>query len=285
MNNGHKFLITGGTGNQGGAIIKTLLKQGCPVKALCRNPQSAAGIALSTLGVQVVAGDLDEPQSYKEHLHDLQGVFSVQALMKNSDQEIRQGVQLADACKEAGVAHLVYASVSGADQKTGIPHFQTKYHIEQHIKNINIPYTIMRPASFCENLLNPHLKGAILKGKLVMPLNKDTVQQYISMHDIGIIGSKILQSPQHFTGKTLTLATDQMTLQQLADLFAEILHRKIKYQKLSTLVTRLTMGKDLAKMFKWMDKNGFAFADDMEALKDMFPGLIDMRTWIRHNFL
>lgn len=285
MNQAHKFLITGGTGNQGGAVINCLAKSGKKLRALCRDPESPNAISLKEKGVEVVKGDLNESSSYQEYLLGQDGVFSVQAFNKNVQQEVKQGIQLADAAKKAGVAHLVYASVSGADQNTGIPHFESKYEIETHIKKIGLPYTIMRPASFCENLLNPRVKGSILKGKLIMPLEKDTIQQYISMHDIGIIASKILQSPQHFIGKTLTLATDQMSMLELTELFEQQLDRSMKYQKLPGLITRLSMGRDLTKMFKWMDQNGFIFADDISAIKATFPGLIDMKTWIRNNFL
>ncbi len=284
MNQSQKFLITGGTGNQGGAVINCLLKDGKQVRALCRNPQSPKAKALLSQGVEVVQGDLNHPDSYVEHLEEVQGVFSVQAFNKNISQEITQGIQLADAVKAAGIPHLLYSSVSGADQNTGIPHFDSKYQIEKHIIKLGLPSTIIRPVSFCENMLMPRVKNSILKGKFVMPLDKDTVQQYITMHDIGIIGSKILQDPQPFMSKTLTIATDQMSMLELTQLFEEILARKVKYQKLPGLITRLAMGKDLTKMFKWMDNNEFIFANDIQALKTTFPGLIDMRTWIKNNF-
>jgi hypothetical protein len=133
-------------------------------------------------------------------------------------------------------------------------------------------------------MLNPRVKNSILKGKLIMPLNKETVQQYISMQDIGIIGAHILMNPQEFQKQVITIATDQMTMEELAKLFEETLDRKVKYQKLPGLITRLAMGRDLTKMFKWMDQNQFTYAEDIPGLKRQFPELADVRTWIKQNF-
>ncbi len=284
MNNSQTYFITGGTGNQGGAVLYALLKKGYGIKALCRNPVSAEAQSLSAAGVEIVEGDLNDPESYIHHLEGNRGIFSVQALNKNTQQEVDQGSQLVDTAKKAGTPHFVYSSVSGADQGTDIPHFKSKHLIEQHLKESGISHTIIRPVVFCENLLNPKVKNSILKGKLIMPLNKETTQQYISMHDIGVIASSILENKEAYENQTLTIATDQVSMAELTELFSEVLNQKMKYQKLPGLITRLSMGKDLTKMFKWMDQNDFVFVDDIEGFKSNFPGLIDMKTWIKRNF-
>ena len=260
------------------------MKENTQVYALCRNTESEAAQALTSLGIKVVEGDLNDPESYATHLQGMDGVFSVQAFNKKHQQEVAQGCALADEAHAANVPHFVYASVYMADQDTGIPHFESKNAIEEHIKNSGLTYTILRPVSFCENLLNPRVKNSILKGKLIMPLNKETVQQHISLHDIGVIGSQVLTNPQQFANKIMTIATDQMTMEELSDLFGEVLHQKMKYQKLPGLITRLSMGKDLSKMFKWMDQNEITLEQDIDGLKSTFPGLIDMKTWIKENF-
>ncbi len=283
MEGSKTILVTGGTGNQGGAVLRALLQQGAKVHALCRSTQSEAAKAIAELGATLLQGDLDDPESYQAHLQNIDGIFSVQAFNKNTRQEISQGCALIDAAKEAGVPHFVYASVAGADQNTGIPHFESKWEIEQHLKKSGVNHTILRPTSFYENLLNPQVKNNIHKGKLIMPLNKETTQQHISMHDIGLIGAAVLNDPQHFAYQTLTLASDQMSMQELNELFAEVLNQKMKYQKLPGLITRLAMGKDLHKMFKWMDHNEFTFAD-VEKLRNTFGEMTNMKTWIQQNF-
>jgi uncharacterized protein YbjT (DUF2867 family) len=61
------------------------------------------------------------------------------------EEEVRQGVMLADAAKQAGVSHYVYTSVGSAHRHTGIPHFESKWKVEQHIETVGLPATILRP--------------------------------------------------------------------------------------------------------------------------------------------
>jgi hypothetical protein len=70
----------------------------------------------------------------------------------------------------------------------------------------------------------------------------------------------------------------------VANIFSEALEKKITYNKLPTLITRLAMGKDLYKMFAWINKNDAIFLKDINAFKKEFPDLLDLKTWIRDRF-
>ena len=173
MENRKVIFVTGGTGNQGGAIARNLIRSGkWKVQVLSRNPDSEQSSKLKKHGIEVLQGDLDFPQTYKGYLSGVHGVFSVQNFTAGINREINQGKQLVDVAKDNKIQHFLYSSVSGADLKTGIPHFESKNEIEQHIIKSEIPYTIIRPTSFYENLLNPEVKKRVLKGKLVIPLEK-----------------------------------------------------------------------------------------------------------------
>ena len=65
--------------------------------------------------------------------------------------EIRQGKNVADAAKAAGVRHLVYSSVGAAHRGAGQKHFESKWIIEQYTHTLGMPYTILRPSAFMEN--------------------------------------------------------------------------------------------------------------------------------------
>ncbi len=65
--------------------------------------------------------------------------------------ETRAGIAVAEATKATRVAHLVYSSIGGAERGTGIPHFECKYLVEQHIRNAVLHATILRPVFFMEN--------------------------------------------------------------------------------------------------------------------------------------
>ncbi len=146
------ILVGGATGNQGGAVLRQLLAAGWQVRALSRTPSSPKAQALAVRGVEVVAGDMNTVSSLVRALDGVYGVFSVQNFMDAGvEVEVQQGKNLADAAKQAGVSHLVYSSVGGAERSSGVAHFESKGAIERHIQGLGLPATILRPVLFMEN--------------------------------------------------------------------------------------------------------------------------------------
>ena len=277
-----KIFVTGATGNQGGAVVRNLLRNDFYVKALIRNPALAKLAAHKNL--EIIKGDLDNPASYRAHLKHVDGVFCNLVYKYGIDKEIKQGIELVNSSKENTVKHFVYSSVIGCDLHTGIPHWESKYRIENHIKASGLKFTILRPSSLYENLLIPQVKGRILKGKLVLPTRKHTVQQFISSEDIGRITAIIFSNTEKYTGRTITLAAEQMDGEKLAVTFSGIIGKEIKFQQLPTFITRLAMGRNLAKMFRWVNNNDACLVKDMQALKNEFPGMLTLEDWIKINF-
>ena len=275
--------VTGATGKQGGAVTKNLINNGFKVKTLTRDPHSIKAQKLKHPDIEIIKGDLDDIESYNRHLEGVDAVFSVQS-MDGIDAEIKQGKGLADISKKNGIKSFLYSSVAGADLHTGIPHWESKYEIENHIKQIDLPYTILRPSFFFENFLIPQVKSRILKGKLVTPVNKEKIMQFIGTDDIGKMSSRIFTDPGKYLHKTITLAAEQMDHQQAAVIFSEVMRRTIKYQKLPGLITRLAMGKDLYKMFNWINHNDAVFLKDLESFKKEYPSLESLKEWISRNF-
>lgn len=284
MTNQRTIFVTGGTGNQGGALARNLLQNGFKVKILTRHTESIKAGDLRRLGAEIIRGDLDEMNSFKNHLKDVNGIFSNPTYENGVNKEVKQGKVLADLAKAYSVPHLMYSSVGGADLKTGIPHFESKYEIENHVKSLGIPYTIIRPVSLYENFLLPQVKSRILKGKLVSPINRNTVQQFVSAQDIGRIGGEIFKNGEQYIGRTITVGAEQMDLEQAAAIFSEALGQNIKYQKLPGLITRLVMGKDLFTMFNWINAHNAIFVKDIEACKREFPGMVSLKSWIQQMF-
>ncbi|HEX7453525.1 MAG TPA: NmrA family NAD(P)-binding protein, partial [Polyangiaceae bacterium] len=136
-------LVTGATGRQGGAVARHLLKRGTfVVRALVRDKDKPAAQALERAGAVLVKGEFNDRASLDLALQDAYGVFSVQSLNAGLEAEVRDGNALADAAKAAAVEHFVYSSVGGAERKTGIPHFESKARIEDHLRSSGLPYTI-----------------------------------------------------------------------------------------------------------------------------------------------
>jgi uncharacterized protein YbjT (DUF2867 family) len=148
-----------------------------------------------------------------------------------------------------------------------------------------LSYTIVRPTSLYENFLIPQVKKGILKGKLVYPVKKETVQQWISADDVGRISAEAFMHPTAYYGKTITVAAEQMNMQQVTDTFSQAMSKEIKYGKLPGLIIKIFMGKNLYKMFKWVDEHDAVFIKDLTAFKNQFPNLLDLKTWIQKRFI
>ena len=284
MANNKTIFVTGGTGNQGGAVARNLIEQGFTIKVLTRNTNSIKSENLKTMNIEVVKGDLNNPDTYREYLKNVYGIFSVQTFENGVEKEINQGITLATLAKEFGIKHFLYSSVFGADLNTGVAHMESKFKIENHIKQIGLPFTIIRPTSLFENFLIPQVKKGILKGKLVQAIHRNTVLQYIAAEDIGKAAAKIFQESEMYLGKTIPLATEQLSTQEVADKFSEVLNKKIEYKKLPVLVTRLFLGKNLYKMFKWMTEISSFQKEVVDLTKKEFPNPISLKTWIERNF-
>jgi len=284
MSTKKNVLITGITGKQGGAVARHLLSDNFEIFGLTRNTTSAKAKEMAEMGVKILEGDLDDLSSYKNYLKNIDTVFFVQAMEQGYKNEIKQGKIFIEEAKKQGINHLVYSSVLGADLKTGVPHFESKNILEKHIKQNEITYTILRPASFNENFLNPEITKRILKGKLVMPLNKNVIQQFISTDDIGKIASQIINKTKTYKNRTISIATDEKKMYEVANIFSSELNKKIIYQKLPGIITWLVMGKDLHKMFTYMNKNNFNNVEDIDALKNKFNGLGNLTEWISNQF-
>jgi len=278
-----KVFITGITGKQGGAVARNLISSDIELIGLSRDSGSAKARELQKSGVVIIEGDMDSPASFSTHLEDIDVLFLVQAFEQGAKSEIEQAKKIIDVASEKGVNHLVYSSVMGADLNTGIPHFDSKFVIEKYIHQKDIDYTILRPASFNDNYLNPEVLKRLKKGKLVLPLKKDVIQQLISTEDVGKIASQIIQNISKYKNKTISLATDQKSMIDQAKSFSNGLNMPISYQKLPGIFTLLFMGKDLYKMFGYMNKNNFVVVDDIDHIKKEFEGLGDLDQWILTN--
>src|SRR5215204_4627383 len=146
------IVVCGATGKQGGAVARSLLERGFQVRALTRNPQKQEAQALADQGAEVAQGDMEDRSSMERSLEGAYGIFSVQNFWETGyDGEVQQGKTVADAAKAAGVEHLVYSSVGSAHRQTGIPHFESKWEVENHVREIGLPYTILRPVFFMQN--------------------------------------------------------------------------------------------------------------------------------------
>jgi uncharacterized protein YbjT (DUF2867 family) len=275
--NQRKILVTGATGQQGGSLARLLLQKKHKVYALTRNTQSSAAQDLRNKGANIVKGDLDDSDSLEHAVRDVESIFLMGTPFEDGTEgETRRGKLMADIAKENKVEHLVYSSVANADKNTGIPHFESKYKIEQHIKNLGIPFTIIGPTFFMENLLGPGLE----QGQLALPLSPSTILQQSALENIAEFSSLVLEHHKPFLGKRIDIASDEVTGEQAANILSNVLGYKIKYVPIP-LEQVYQANEDMARMYEWYGRVGTSI--DITNLHNEYPKVnwLTFEDWAR----
>jgi uncharacterized protein YbjT (DUF2867 family) len=269
MNNAITVLVTGATGKQGGAVVRTLLRSGYRVVALTRNPASANAITFHNEGVRIVVGDMTHADSLAGAMIGVDVVFTMSTpFQADHENEVAQGVNITDAAKTAGVRHLVFSSVASANKNTGIPHFETKFKIEQHVAASGIPYTIIGPTAFMENFIQPQVIAGLKEGKLRRALPASRPVQLVAVEDIGAFAVFAIEHPQFFLNKRIDIAGDELDGEKTAAILAKASGRMITYEEFSPEVLK-SRSPDLAKMMEWQSKNNYTA--DTKGLRKTFP--------------
>jgi uncharacterized protein YbjT (DUF2867 family) len=282
VNTNRSVLVTGATGRQGGAVIRSLLSKGWKLRALTRNPGSRAAEELKRQDVEVIQGDLEDPESLERAMLGVYGVYSVQDFWSvGAVREIRQGKNAAEVAKRRGVEHLVYSSVGGAERNSGIDHWKSKWEIENHIRQLGLPATILRPAAFMENYYVDQVEIGILRGKLMDPIRADKPYQTIAAEDIGAFAALAFERPEEFIGKELEIAGSELTNPEAAQVFSRVLEKPVKFQKIPLVMVRLVLGREFYQMFRWFNAEGFKA--DIGELRRRYPEvhLHNLEEWLR----
>ena len=269
MTTERKVLVTGATGQQGGAVAHALLARGHSVRAFTRKPDGEAARRLAAAGAETVAGDLADADSVARAASGVDAMFLVGNFYEAGfDGEIRQGAVAAEAAKAAGVGHLIYSSVADADKATGIPHFESKYLVEKHIASLGIPYTISAPVAFMENVVAPWSVGPLREGTLVFALPPKRRIQLIALADIGSFVTALVERRQSVFGKRFDIAGDELSGEEQAAILSRAAGRGISYQEIPLAVAR-QQNEEAAIMFEWFDRVGYDV--EIAALHAAFP--------------
>jgi uncharacterized protein YbjT (DUF2867 family) len=272
-------VVTGATGKQGGAVVRTLLDRGHIVRAVTRDTSSAKASELSKLGVTLVRASFEDTAALTKALEGATSLFAMTTPFEvGTETETRQGISVADAAKAAGV-HLVFNSAGSANRKTGVPHFDSKYAVEEHISKIGVRATVLAPVYFMENLYFG--KEQLAKGVYASPLPPTRRLAQVAVADIGAVTVRLLENPDRFAGKRFDLGGDELTGNELIALLSRVTGRPFSYFQVPLDVIRQRMGEDGAKMYEWFDRVGYTF--DRAALRREFPDVAfhDFESWAK----
>ncbi|MFI0463356.1 NmrA/HSCARG family protein [Saccharopolyspora sp. 5N102] len=278
-------LVIGATGQQGGATAAQLLKRGWRVRAFTRSASSAAARRLAEAGAELVEGDMGDQAALEDAMRGVHGVFSVQPTFItpelspgiSHEDERRWGKNVADAAKGAGVRHLVYASAVNADRRTGVVTLENKREIEEHIRALGIPATMLRPVSFMENYVAMVPGQAAAGDELVSAVRADVSQPLIALDDIGEFAALAFENPGDYIGRAVEIAGDSLTPPEIADALSRATGRRLRHVELPLEPLR-EQNPDLHRAYTAI--NELDMTVDVPALRRRHPGLMTFETWL-----
>ncbi|MEU1436310.1 NmrA/HSCARG family protein [Streptomyces sp. NPDC005786] len=273
-------LVTGATGNQGGATARHLLAAGWRVRALVRDDHAPAATALAAAGAELVHGDLDDRASLDAAMSGAYGAYSVQP---DNPDETTQAKNIAEAAQSAGVQHLVYSSVGGVEQQNRFYVEQgwgaiDKWHIEQHLRTLAISATILRPAAFMEDFTSA--ARFFQNGALNVPWHDDVVMKLIAIDDVGAFAALAFADPVTYAGRTMEIAGDQLTAPQIADALGRAAGRSIPHTQVPLDVLR-EHAPEVAKVMAWANESFYDI--DLAPMRRALPELMDFGTWLERS--
>lgn len=266
---GLHVLVIGATGQQGGTLARRLLERGHRVRGFTRDPESEASKALTDLGAEMVKGFLRDAESITKAAEGVDVAF----LMTTPDQagpegETQQGITAVDAIGQAGVPHIVYASIADANRDTGIPHFESKRRVEEHLISIGFPSTVVAPVFFRENLLGPFWRDGLQNGDLLFPLPGNCKLQNISVAEVGAFHAHVIEHHQDLVGQRIDIASAESTPMAMARSISDASDKEVRFQRVP-LMGIAQESKEWGRMFEWFDRVGHDV--DIEGLKEDFP--------------
>ena len=215
------ILITGASGNVGGAVLQELLQSGTPVRSMYRSDEDAGR---APTGANPVIADFADRSSLDRAL---EGVDRVYLVCSPIPQLVELESNMVNACREHGIRHLVLNSALGADNyKMSFPALHRK--VEERVCASGVPATILRPESFMQNITT-YFAGTINSEGAFYAAGEEAPIGFVDVRDIGAAAAKILTSDGH-AGKTYTpTGPELLNYSQVAAKVSAALGRAVRY--------------------------------------------------------
>ena len=251
------ILLTGASGKTGKAIVKTLSK----VEGVCAFVHRDEHVAiLQSLGAgKVVVGDLLDEIAIRSAMQGVRAVYHICPNM--SPDEAAIGKLVIGEAKKAGVEHFVYHSVLHPQTEKMTHHWQ-KMRVEEMIFESRIPFTILQPAPYMQNLLGGW-KSIIEEGVLRVPYSVDSKFSFVDLEDVAEAAKIVLTESNHKNAVYELAGTEPVSHVEAAEIFGRVLKRDVHAEKEEIGDWRLRVGgmgeyvlENLVRMFEYYDRWG-----------------------------
>lgn len=309
MENKKIIAVVGATGAQGKGLIKAILNDSSGKfipRAITRNSESEKAKELAALGVEVVQANVEDKESLVKAFSGAYGAFCVTFFWEHfsPEKEMEHAKNMAEAAKEANVGHVIWSTLEDTRKwipldddrmptihgKYKVPHFDAKGEANAFFENSGVPFTLLNTSFYWDNFIyfgmGPQ-KTESGEYSITFPMG-DKKLPGIASTDIGKCAYGIFKAGNEFKGKTVGIAGEHLTGDQMAHAFTEQLGISVKYNAVPPAVYRsfgFPGADDLGNMFQFKAdfESYFCGARNIDATKKLNPGLQDFNTWLANN--
>lgn len=301
--------VVGATGAQGGGVVRAILADpngGFAVRALTRDPNSPKAKALAALGAEVVAADLDDVASLTKAFEGAYGVFCVTFFWDHlsAEKEGQQAKNMAEAAKAAGVTHAIWSTLEDTRRwvplsddrmptlhgKYKVPHFDGKGEADHWFADFGVPTTLLFTSFYWDNFIAFGM-GPTRGDDGVLTLNLPMGDKKLAglvADDIGAAAYGIFKAGGTYIGKSVGIAGEFLTGEQIAKAFADVLGEPVRYNAVPLDVYRglgFPGADDLGNMFQIYQEfeQPFAAARPLDVTRALHPGMQSLKTWLEGN--
>ncbi len=261
------IVVTGATGHQGGTLSRVLIERGHRVRAFTRFPTSEGARRVQALGAELVQGDFEDIPSLKRAMEGADAVFAMGTPYEGGPRtEVEEVMDIFDAAGDVGSAHVVYSSVASADQNTGIAYFESKHQLEVDLKRRGLPFTIVAPVSFVENLWG---QPSLRRGHFTWGIPEDVPLQQVALVDLAHVTAEILEQRDTYLGERIEVASHAITGAEAARILSDVAGADLSYSTQSAEEAGADKGEAYQRMLRFLTEHGYRV--DIPALHQRFP--------------
>jgi uncharacterized protein YbjT (DUF2867 family) len=301
--------VIGATGAQGGGLARAILADrsgSFGVRAITRNPESEKAQALRSAGAEVVVADADKPETLGKAFAGAHGAFLVTNFWEHfsPERELTQARNMAQGVKAAGVQHVIWSTLEDTRKwvpleddrmptlmgNYKVPHLDAKGEADQLFRDFGVPTTWLLTSFYWDNLIffgaGPQ-RGPDGVLAITFPMD-DKKLPGIAVEDIGKCAYGIFKRGREFINKTVGIAGEHLTGQEMAAALTRALGQEVRYNNVPPEVYRsfgFPGADDLGNMFQFKrDFNEyFCGARSLEFTRSLNPELQTFEQWLAEH--
>ena len=306
-----KKIITvfGATGAQGGGLVRAILNDSnseFSVRAVTRDVNSDKAKALAKQGAELVSADVEDKESIKNALKGAYGAYFVTFFWDHfsPEKEMTHAKNMAEAAKEAGLKHVIWSSLEDTRKwipldddsmptlqgKYKVPHFDAKGESDKYFTEVGVPTTFMYASFYWENMIYFGMgpkKRAEGKFSVAFPLGNKKMAG-IGAEDIGKCAYGIFKKGNELIGKTIGVAGDQLTINDMAQSISKAIQHEVSYYEVSPEQYRafgFPGSDDLGNMFQFYRDFDKVCNEvrDVSFSRELNPELKSFDQWLAEN--